>query len=100
MKRLISGLAIVPFFASVSLAAQPIPLSDGQLDAVTAGFDFVEIERQNTGVYGVWVNLPAPTCSTCYLVVTNTYFDNPSAPPAMVTQSQFGPTPFLGTGRP
>lgn len=100
MKRLLLGLVALPFLVGVSLAAQPVPLSDTQMDAVTAGFDFVEIERQNTGVVGVWVNLRAPPCATCYLTVTNTYFNNPAAPPAMVTQSQFGPTPLLGTGLP
>ena len=40
MKRFLIGLAALPFLAGVSLAAQPVPLNDTQMDRVTAGFDF------------------------------------------------------------
>jgi hypothetical protein len=37
MKKLLSGLAALPFLASVAFAAQPMPLTDNQMDKVTAG---------------------------------------------------------------
>lgn len=91
MKKSLVGLAVLPFLAGVSLAAQPVPLSDKQMDVVTAGFDFLEVEVQNTGVVLVAVNQPAPfACTTCYLNVVNTWFLNPGIT-AMQTLSQFGP---------
>ncbi len=38
MKRLLLGMAILPFVAGVALAAQP--LTDKQMDKVTAGHTF------------------------------------------------------------
>jgi hypothetical protein len=37
MHRLISGVASLSLLAGVALAAQPVPLSDKQMDMVTAG---------------------------------------------------------------
>jgi hypothetical protein len=37
MKKLLVGLAALPFLASVALAGQPTVLSDSELDRVTAG---------------------------------------------------------------
>jgi len=101
MKRFLFGLAALPFLAGVSLAAQPAPLSDTQMDRVTAGFDFTELERQNTGWVAVGVNAPAPaptpvppTTTTPgsgipYINVVNTYFGSGAI--AMQTVSGFGP---------
>ena len=41
MKKLLIGLAAVPFLAGVAMAGQPPPLSDAQMDKVTAGFSHV-----------------------------------------------------------
>jgi hypothetical protein len=38
MKKLLLGLATLPFIAGVAMAGQPALLSDGQMDKVTAGF--------------------------------------------------------------
>jgi len=77
------------------LAAQPAPLTDTQMDVVTAGFDFAETETQNTGVVRVLVNQPAPAqgCTNCFLNVVNTYFNDPTTI-AMQTLSKFGPEPI------
>jgi hypothetical protein len=37
MKKLLVGVAAVPFLASVAMAGQPVSLSDTQMDKVTAG---------------------------------------------------------------
>ena len=56
MKKLLLGLAVLPFLAGVSLAGQPQPLSDQQMDKVSAGFDFAEIDINNAGATAVMVN--------------------------------------------
>ena len=95
MKRFLFGLAALPFLAGVSFAAQPVPLNDTQMDRVTAGFDFLETEVQNTGVVEIRVNqaAPAATCSNCYLNVVNTYYNDPTTI-AMQTMAKFGPEPI------
>jgi hypothetical protein len=35
MKKLVVGLAAVPFLAGIAMAGQPVPLSDAQMDRVT-----------------------------------------------------------------
>ena len=50
MKRFLIGLAALPFMAGVSLAAQPVPLNDTQMDRVTAGFDFTELRSHTIRV--------------------------------------------------
>jgi hypothetical protein len=76
MKRLLLGLAVLPFLAGISLAAQPVPLSDQQMDTVTAGFDFTELDVQNLGTVLVNINgAPvAGTCSSCFLEIHGTTF--------------------------
>src|SRR5689334_10766998 len=37
MKKLLVGLAIMPFLVGVALAGQPMPLSEAQMDEVTGG---------------------------------------------------------------
>jgi hypothetical protein len=39
MKKLLVGLAAVPFLAGAAMAGQPMPLSDAQMDKVTAGYE-------------------------------------------------------------
>ena len=41
MKRLLMGLAVLPFFAGLAVAAQP--LTDQQMDRVTAGFSSISV---------------------------------------------------------
>jgi hypothetical protein len=78
MKRLLLGLAVLPFIAGISLAAQPVPLSDQQMDTVTAGFDFTELDVQNLGTVRVDINLPPvafpPGGCSCFLQINGTTF--------------------------
>lgn len=92
MKRLLFGLVALPFLAGVSLAAQPVPLSDTQMDKVTAGFDFEFHEVQNLGVVWVYGDKPLATvCGTdgaCYLAITGTNFGGVQS---LQVYAHFGP---------
>jgi len=37
MNKLLAGFAALPFLVGVAMAGQPVPLSDTQMDRVTAG---------------------------------------------------------------
>jgi hypothetical protein len=85
--------------ATVAFAAQPVSLSDKQMDNVTAGFDFTEVDVTNTGVVYIGVDVPpvagsitssGTTVMTSYLNVVNTWFGN-STVAAMQVVSFFGP---------
>jgi hypothetical protein len=97
MKKFFCGLATLPFLAGVALAGQPVPLNDGQMDKVTAGFDFLEINHQNLGNYLVAANFPplgAGYCGTdggCFLSVTGTTF--PGGTQSLQVYAGFGPNP-------
>ena len=54
MKKLLVGLAALPFLAGVAMAGQPVPLSDAQMDKVTAGLVVLFTFSGNgfTGVFG------------------------------------------------
>lgn len=95
MTKLLYGLAVVPFFASVAMAQpvgsgttayQPVQLSEKQMDQVTAGFKLSEIDVSNTS----WTRVLAYqtnnniTCGSCYLLINNF---------ALSVGSKFGPTP-------
>lgn len=107
MKRMLSGLATLPLFATLAIAGQPAALDDVQMDAVVAGqvsatlgdltlapalggsdlgpqvfvFSLTETDVSNTST--VRVNVDPVTCPTCYLNITNG---------ALVVQAQIGPT--------
>jgi hypothetical protein len=93
MMRLLSGLAVLPFLAGVSLAAQPVPLNDKQMDTVTAGFDFVETDIHNLG--SVWVSVNGPLrpanfpFTDTYLAIEGTPF--PAGVQSLQVHAQFGP---------
>jgi len=99
MNKLV-GLAALPFMAGVAVAGQPVPLSEKQMDAITAGFAFAEMDVTNTDVVIVQVNQPAPAVGSTFLVgtstvtaflnVVNTWFGN-STVVAMQTVAFFGP---------
>jgi hypothetical protein len=80
MKKVLVGLAVLPFLTGVALAAQPIPLSDAQMDKVTAGQGDGSIAVFTGAGAVVLGNLDAksatvtntlaskePSCSTCDL---------------------------------
>ena len=90
MKRLLFGLAALPFLAGVSLAADPVPLSDKQMDTVTAGFDFRELDIQNGGSVWVGINVPKVTIlAGSYLSIAGTAY--PAGVQSFQLQAQFGP---------
>jgi hypothetical protein len=115
MKKLLFGLAALPLLAGAAFAAQPIAaqpmsqpmslsdksLSDQQMDTVTAGFDFIELDITNTSATIVAVDKPfLGTCATCYLQVTGSWFRGGTTTPtpqpvasvqSMQVVSQFGP---------
>jgi hypothetical protein len=56
MKRTLRGMAILPFLAGVALAGQP--LTDKQMDKVTAGHDFQALELTNSTFVSVAIENP------------------------------------------
>jgi hypothetical protein len=85
MRKLLCGLAALPFLASVALADQPVQLSDKQMDKVTAGFDLRKTEISNTSWTQISIYAGALTpCSACYLSILSRPFS---------VESAFGPTP-------
>jgi hypothetical protein len=100
MKTFLCGLAVLPFLSATALAqpahdalAQPMQLSESQMDSVTAGFSFLETEVSNTSWTRVSVyegaNTATPNviaCTSCYLLINN---------PAISVASNFGPVPTL-----
>lgn len=72
MKKLLLGLAILPFVAGVALAAQPATdkqLTDQQMDKVTAGHTFAVIERTDVSIIGINVGVAPVACTSCYIDV-------------------------------
>jgi hypothetical protein len=90
MRRFLFGLAALPFLAGVSLAADPVPLTDKQMDRVTAGFDFAEIDVQNGGTVVLGVNVLPVTCAAgAYLCIQGTSY--PLGVRSFQLQAFFGP---------
>jgi hypothetical protein len=61
MKRTLMGMAILPFLAGTALAGQP--LTDKQMDKVTAGHDLQALELTNSTFVSIGIQAPtlAPT---------------------------------------
>jgi len=94
MRKLLLGLAVLPFLAGVSLAGQPQALTDQQLDKVSAGFDFAEMDVNNVGATATLVNIPdvsSDVCSgsSCFLAVNGTHY--PSGVVSFQLYAAFGP---------
>jgi hypothetical protein len=66
MKKLLVGLAVLPLLAGVASAGQPMPLSDAQMDKVTAGFTY----SFPTGpLNSLTITMPGdPNCTMCVFV--------------------------------
>jgi hypothetical protein len=56
MKKTLMGMAILPFLAGIALAGQP--LTDKQMDKVTAGHDFQALELTNSTFVSVAIETP------------------------------------------
>jgi len=89
MKKLLLGLAVLPFLAGMSLAGQPQALTDQQMDKVAAGFDFMEIDTNNVGATLTAVNEPSVLCEGCFLAVRGTAY--PSGVISFQLLAVFGP---------
>lgn len=85
MKKLLFGLAALPFLAGIALADQPVQLNDKQMDKVNAGFHDFETIISNTSWTQVSIYDGSLTaCPACYLTIVSRPFS---------VQSAFGPTP-------
>jgi hypothetical protein len=69
MNKTLMGLAILPFLASTALAGQP--LTDKQMDKVTAGHDFQALELTNSTFVSVAIQEPTLAPPTGSLIVGN-----------------------------
>lgn len=71
MKKLLMGMAMLPFLAGSTLAQEPMQLSQTQMDKVTAGWDLLETEVGNTSITTVSIYKTPNTlaCSSCYLLI-------------------------------
>ena len=108
MKKLLYGLAALPFLAGVALAEtprqsndssasakQPMQLSEKQMDKVTAGFGVADF-LNNTSSLGTRFGLPANFTYVAPIVAEDTVFQGVTH----VTTEQFpsSVTIFLGSG--
>jgi len=97
MRKLLLGLAVLPFLAGVSLAGQPQPLTDQQMDKVAAGFDFMETDVNNVGVTNVQIDetlaVPTGCASSCFVNIHGTTY--PSGVQSFQLYAAFGPG-FVG----
>jgi hypothetical protein len=96
MKKLLLGLAVLPFLAGASVAGQPQPLTDQQMDKVAAGFDFTEIDINNLGAVSIQINDPANppggcggTTTGCFINIKGTTY--PSGVQSFQLYAAFGP---------
>jgi hypothetical protein len=56
MNKTLLGMAILPFLVSTALAGQP--LTDKQMDKVTAGHDFQALELTNSTFVSIAIETP------------------------------------------
>jgi len=84
MRNVLLALLAWPLLVAPSLAGQPAPLDDRQLDAVRAGavflFSLGETDINNSGT--IMVNIDPVPCGSCFLNIRNEAF---------TLQAQFGP---------
>lgn len=69
MKKTLMGVAILPFLAGVALAGQP--LTDKQMDKVTAGHDFQALELTNSTFVSIAIETPTLAPPTGAVTVGN-----------------------------
>lgn len=92
MKRLLMSVAVLPFLAGMAMAGSPAPLTDQQMDKVTAGFDLFEVDVSDTSSTLVAVNqLDLGPCTDCYLHVAGTAWPSVPGLRSLQVYSQFGP---------
>jgi len=93
MKKLLMGVAALPFLASIAMAGESIVINDSQMDRVTAGHNqfFGGITIHYPDYYGS----PGSTCGGgpgC--IPAGSTPDNPGHPGAATILGPVGPTPL------
>jgi hypothetical protein len=97
MKALLFGFAVLPFLATLA-TANPVQLSSNQMDNVTAGWRYVEVDTFNTGATAVSVypttGTLLPACAACYLSIDSATIQVRSFMPILPGQTNaFPPYP-------
>ena len=89
MRQLGFSLAVVLLFATGVAAAQPVQLTNNQMDRVAAGHFELDVTNVSVTMSDLWfrTSLDVPTgnhivCSACYLNITG---------PMLSLASKFGP---------
>ena len=88
MKGLFGGLAALPFLAAAAMA-QPLQLTDSQMDRVSAGFLEVDVGNTSLTIVSIfqrpYLTDPTPNtigCAGCYLLIVT---------PTISVAAHFGP---------
>lgn len=88
MNKWLYGLAALPFLAAPALA-QPLQLSDAQMDKASAGHLYIDGSNTSLTITSIWQRAyltdPTPntiSCSSCYLLIVT---------PTLSVASKFGP---------
>jgi hypothetical protein len=96
MKKLICGLAASSLLLGASAVAQPIQLSNPEMDRVNAGFFELDMGNTSTVAVSIWrtesMYTPTPNtihCTGCYMVIVT---------PHIAVGAIFGPTSTPPTG--
>jgi hypothetical protein len=69
MIKILMGMAILPFLAGIALAGQP--LTDKQMDKVTAGHDFQALELTNSTFVSIAIESPTLAPPSGSVIVGN-----------------------------
>ena len=83
MKKLFFGLAALPFLAGVAIAGQSAPLTEAQMDEVTAGLAIVLVSPNNPPIFVG--SGAAPGCTSPCVIVSAPNFDAQRGFPTVVT---------------
>lgn len=105
MKKLLIALAALPFMVGIAAAGQPKPLSDKQMDKVTAGFTawaFADAQGLNgeSGIvttYTATLSKVAPFARATFLEASSTLYVSVSAAQSSTITSTYSPSPIPTT---
>jgi hypothetical protein len=81
MKQLLSGFAVLPLMAGIAMASEPAPLSDAQMDRVTAG---LTIPYLVTATQTIRLEFPVSDGQTGLAAARGTVVVNSPFPPGVV----------------
>jgi hypothetical protein len=98
MKKLVCGLAASSLLLGANAFAEPVQLSNPEMDSVNAGFFELDMGNTSTVAVSIWrtdgMYTPTPNtihCNGCYLVIVT---------PHIAIGALFGPTTTPPTGPP